>query len=185
MSALARLVRLAASAVVTGLVIGGCAPRPEPEAGGEPAEGNAGAADSGAADSGAADSGAAPSASVDLPGHLTLTLTVSEVAAGEPIEFTLGLANVNASSGAEEAVVDFPDGQRFDFEVFQEGASLWRWASDLFFPQMLGRERIAAGESMEWSGRLEEGLPAGQYTVRATLTTSARPTVELEFTIEG
>lgn len=178
MSAIAALVRLAATAVVTALVIGACAPRPEPN-GEADAEPDVDAAPAERPDAGEPQE--AFSAVADLPGDLRLTLALVEVAPSRPIEFTLELAN----GGADEAVVDFPDGQRFDLEVFDGETSVWRWASDLFFPMMLGRERIAPGESVEWSGRMEEGLPAGSYTVRGTLTTSARPTVEVAFTVDG
>ena len=156
------LVRLVGSAVVAALVIAACAPRPESES----------------------EIGAAPSpndGATGVSGGLWLTLSHGPegAAAGETIEFTIALANPNA----EEAIVDFPDGQRFDFEVLRGDVSEWRWASDLFFAQMLGRERVAPGGSIEWSGRREGGLPAGSYLVRGTLTTSERPVAELAFTV--
>ncbi len=98
-----------------------------------------------------------------------------------PVEFTLTVQN----DADDELVLDFPNGQRFDFDVSRAGASVWTWATDMFFPQMLGRERIPAGEQIPWSVTYESGLPAGRYTVRGTLTTNVPATIELEFEIAG
>lgn len=110
-------------------------------------------------------------------GGLRVTLSAGPARAGAPIDVSLEVAN----PGEGEAVLDFPDGQRFDFEVLRGDETVWRWAADMFFPQMLGRERIPPGESIEWSARLEAGLPSGDYRVRGILTT--RPRVAVEATL--
>lgn len=169
------LLRIAASAVVTALVIAACAPRPEPESEPEgpseaPANGNGSSTQQ------------APVAETEIAADATLRLEVGTTrpVAGEPIAFVLTVAN----GGTDELVIDFPDGQRFDFEVIGEGTTLWHWGADMFFTQMLGRERIAAGASELWTATLEAGLPAGTYTVRGTLTTNTRHALDLAFEVE-
>jgi len=148
------IVRIAASAAVAALVIAACAAR--------------------------RGSQEAPIATARISDDVELTLSLAGAPrAGEPIEFRLTVSN----AGAGEAVLDFADGQRFDFEVLEGLTSVWRWAEDMFFTMMIGRERIASGDSITWSAALDEGLPAGAYRVRATLTTADRPTVDLEFAV--
>lgn len=115
-----------------------------------------------------------------MPSGLRVTLSATAVEAGSPIEFTLSAAN----EASEEIVVDFPDGQRYDFEVLQDGTVVWRWAADMFFPQVLGRERVPPGESVEWTERLAGGLPAGDYRIRGTLTTSPPIRLDIPLTVE-
>lgn len=151
----ARTGAAAAVALVTA-----CAPPPERDAAPDP-------------DSGAA-AGDPASASTTTQAGLHVTVSAGPARANAPLAFTLEVAN----PGDAEAVLDFSDGQRFDFEVIEDGTTVWRWAADMFFPQVLGRERVPAGESIEWSARREAGLAAGTYRVRGTLTTS--PPVEVE-----
>lgn len=168
MSGLAGMLRLAASAVVAALVIAACAPRPEPEA-----EANGETSQS---------SQETSRAEVSIGDAIMLRLEVATAAprANTAIAFALTLVN----ESAEPLVVDFPNGQRFDFEVLQQGQPVWQWAQDMFFPQMLGREQVEPGASLPWSVRLDDGLPAGDYTLRGTLTSNERRVVELDFTVE-
>jgi len=153
---LAGIARVAASAAVAALVIAACAAR-----------------------RGSQEAGVATARVADA---VEMTLSVAgPPSAGRPIEFRLVVSN----SGPGEAVLDFADGQRFDFEVFVGETSVWRWAEDMFFTMMIGRERIPSGGSIPWSATLEDGLPAGTYRVRATVTTAERPAVELSFTVGG
>ncbi len=120
---------------------------------------------------------AAPSAP-DL--RLALSTGDESPAAGAPIVLELSAAN----DGDAPLVLDFPDGQRFDFEVFSEdGAVVWHWAEGMFFAQMLGRERLESGAVLRWTERIEGGLPAGAYRVVATLTTVERRAVEASLTV--
>ena len=171
MSGLMGLLRVAGSAVITALVITACAPRPEPEAESE----------GGPADVASPPLQEAPMTEAEISPGVRMRLEVGSAGplADRPIEFTLSVYN----DTAEELVLDFPNGQRFDFEVSREGASVWKWATDMFFPQMLGRERIPAQDQIPWSVTHESGLPAGRYTVRGTLTTNAPATIELEFDV--
>ena len=150
------IARVAASAAVAALVIAACAAR--------------------------RGSQEVPVATTRISEDVSLTLSLGEPAEpGRPIEFRLSVSN----AGDDEVVFDFADGQRFDFEVLHGETSVWRWAADMFFTMMIGRERMAPGDSIHWTARLEEGLPAGTYTVRATLTTANRPAVDLEFAVGG
>jgi hypothetical protein len=169
MTGLPGLFRLVASAVITGLVVAACAPRPEPdgEADGRPPADPA--------------PGGEWSTEADVGQGILLKLAIDprDPGAGEVLEFTLTARN---TSGAE-LVLDFPNGQRFDFEVLNDGNSVWRWAADMFFPQMLGRERIAPGDEIVWSTSVESGFPPGRYRVRGTMTTISAETIELELDV--
>ncbi|WP_419935839.1 BsuPI-related putative proteinase inhibitor [Candidatus Palauibacter sp.] len=112
--------------------------------------------------------------------RLALSLGEALPTAGTPIVLELAATN----DGEAPLVLDFPDGQRYDFEVFSEdGASVWRWAEGMFFTMMLGRERLDPGTSLRWIERIEDGLPAGVYRVVATLTTVEPHTIEGTLTV--
>lgn len=116
--------------------------------------------------------------------NLRLTLSVAEgpAEAGVPIELVLEARN----EGDGTLTLQFPDGQRFDFEIHDaDGTLVWRWAEEMMFPQVLGSETIRAGEARSWSARLEAGLEAGRYRVVGTLTTMEPRTVELDLIIPG
>lgn len=171
MSGMVGLLRLAVSAVVTGLVVAACAPRPEPEVETE-------IDDTGDV---SPEPQQTPSTQAEIREGVMLRLAADPDAlvAGGAIDFSLTVTN----NSDDELVLDFPDGQRFDFEVSEGGTPLWRWATDMFFPQMLGRERVPAGDSLVWSVTLGTGVPAGHYTARGTMTTNSPVTVELEFDV--
>ena len=112
--------------------------------------------------------------------RLALSLGEALPTAGMPIVLELAATN----DGEAPLVLDFPDGQRYDFEVFSEdGASVWRWAEGMFFTMMLGRETLEIGTSLRWIERIEDGLPAGVYRVLATLTTVEPHTIEGTLTV--
>ena len=112
--------------------------------------------------------------------RLALSLGEAPTTAGMPIVLELAATN----DGQAPLVLDFPDGQRYDFEVFSEdGASVWRWADGMFFTMMLGRETLEIGASLRWTERIESGLPAGVYRVVATLTTVEPHTIEGTLTV--
>ncbi|WP_423929088.1 BsuPI-related putative proteinase inhibitor [Candidatus Palauibacter sp.] len=112
--------------------------------------------------------------------RLALSLGEAPPTAGMPIVLELAATN----DGEAPLVLDFPDGQRYDFEVFSEdGASVWRWAEGMFFTMMLGRERLDPGTSLRWTERIADGLPAGVYRVLATLTTVEPHTIEGTLTV--
>ena len=133
----------------------------------------AGSAD-GPADERSADDGSAR--------ELRLSLSTGEASPTAAAPVVLELTGTN--DGQATLILDFPDGQRFDFEVISEdGDVVWRWAEGRFFAQVLGRETLEPGASLHWTGRIEAGLPAGVYRVIATLTTMEPRTVEATLTI--
>lgn len=90
------------------------------------------------------------------------------------------------NEGSDELVINFANGQRYDFEVFKDdGASVWHWSDDMMFTMALGQEVIAPGEALQWRETHAEGLPAGSYRVVGTLAAMDRPTVELPLEIKG
>ena len=131
----------------------------------------------------AAGSAVAPAVGDGASGHeLRLSLSIGDepLTAGTPVVLEL----TGTNEGQAALVLDFPDGQRFDFEVLSDdGAVVWHWAEDRFFAQVLGRETVEPGASLHWTGRIDAGLPAGVYRVRATLTTVEPHTIEAALTV--
>lgn len=117
------------------------------------------------------------------PGReLRLSLSTGEESPEAATPVVLELTGTN--DGQATLVLDFPDGQRYDFEVISEdGAVVWHWAEGRFFAQVLGRETLEPGASLRWTGRIEAGLPAGVYRVIATLTTVEPHAIEATLTV--
>ena len=114
--------------------------------------------------------------------ELRLSLSTGEASPEAATPVVLELTGTN--DGPATLVLDFPDGQRYDFEVISEdGAVVWHWAEGRFFAQMLGRETLEPGASLRWTGRIEAGLPAGVYRVIATLTTVEPHAIEATLTV--
>jgi len=114
--------------------------------------------------------------------RLSLSIVGTAPRAGDPI--TLELIVLNEASS--EAVIDFANGQRYDFEILgTDGSVSWHWAEDMFFTMALGREVVAHGETLRWQETFAAGLPAGSYRVVGTLASMERESVELVLTIEG
>lgn len=114
--------------------------------------------------------------------ELRLSLSTGEASPTAAMPIVLELTGTN--DGEAALILDFPDGQRFDFEVISEdGAIVWRWAEGRFFAQVLGRETLDPGASLHWTGRIEAGLPAGAYRVIATLTTVEPHAIEATLTV--
>jgi len=114
--------------------------------------------------------------------ELTLSLSTGEESPTAAMPVVLELTGTN--DGQSALVLDFPDGQRYDFEVVSEdGVVVWHWAEGRFFAQVLGRETLEPGASLHWTGRIEAGLPAGVYRVIATLTTVEPHAIEATLTV--
>lgn len=127
--------------------------------------------------------GSAEGPAAGEPGReLRLSLSTGEASPEAAAPLVLELTGTN--DGQETLVLDFPDGQRYDFEVISEdGAVVWHWAEGRFFAQVLGRETLEPGASLRWTGRIEAGLPAGVYRVIATLTTVEPHAIEATLTV--
>lgn len=128
-------------------------------------------------------SGSAEGPAAGEPGReLRLSLSTGEASPEAATPVVLELTGTN--DGPATLVLDFPDGQRYDFEVISEdGAVVWNWAEGRFFAQVLGRETLEPGASLRWTGRIEAGLPAGVYRVIATLTTVEPHAIEATLTV--
>ncbi|MDE2720830.1 BsuPI-related putative proteinase inhibitor [Candidatus Palauibacter polyketidifaciens] len=114
--------------------------------------------------------------------ELRLSLSTGEASPEAATPVVLELTGTN--DGPATLILDFPDGQRYDFEVISEdGAVVWHWAEGRFFAQVLGRETLEPGASLRWTGRIEAGLPAGVYRVIATLTTVEPHAIEATLTV--
>ena len=127
--------------------------------------------------------GSAEGPAAGEPGReLRLSLSTGEASPEPATPVVLELTGTN--DGPATLVLDFPDGQRYDFEVISEdGAVVWHWAEGRFFAQVLGRETLEPGASLRWTGRIEAGLPAGVYRVIATLTTVEPHAIEATLTV--
>lgn len=127
--------------------------------------------------------GSAKGPAAGEPGReLRLSLSTGEAPPEAAAPVVLELTGTN--DGQAALVLDFPDGQRYDFEVIsEEGAVVWQWAEGRFFAQVLGRETLEPGASLRWTGRIEAGLPAGVYRVIATLTTVEPHAIEATLTV--
>lgn len=127
--------------------------------------------------------GSAEGPAAGEPGReLRLSLSTGEESPEATAPVVLELTGTN--DGQATLVLDFPDGQRYDFEVISEdGGVVWHWAEGRFFAQVLGRETLEPGASLRWTGRIEAGLPAGVYRIIATLTTVEPHAIEATLTV--
>ena len=131
---------------------------------------------------GSAEGSAEGSAAREPGRELRLSLSAGDESPEAAKPVVLELTGTN--DGQATLVLDFPDGQRYDFEVISEdGAVVWHWAEGRFFAQVLGRETLDPGASLRWTGRIEAGLPAGVYRVIATLTTVEPHSIEATLTV--
>ena len=84
------------------------------------------------------------------------------VASGEPLPLTLVVTNTSDAP----VELHFTSSQRFDFEMrSSSGMSVWSWASERIFLQVLGKETIAPKRSLEYTDKHLGNLPAGTYQV--------------------
>jgi hypothetical protein len=92
----------------------------------------------------------------------------------DSVRLELHITNVTS----DPMVLEFHDGQRYDFAVaLTDGTVVWRWSQDRMFPQAVGSEMLAAGESRRYAAAWQAGRD-GDYVAGAWLTASNYP-VEL------
>ncbi len=107
--------------------------------------------------------------------ELSLRLSNPAMSTGESVEMTLAVKNIRDT----ELILNFSDGQIFDFKAFQAGTILdndpvWNWAHDMAFVQALQTLVLAPIESrsytVNWDGRDNSGQQlAGDFVIRADL----------------
>lgn len=101
-------------------------------------------------------------------GMLAATLDVETD--GDTARFGLTVAN----EGDDPVSLTFSDGQRADFVVrdAEAGTERWRWSDGRMFPQMLGSEELAPGESVTYDAEWDtpEG---GSFVCRGELVDNA------------
>lgn len=98
-----------------------------------------------------------------------------------PLAWTVTVAN----DTAEPVVLHFPSSQRADVALTRNGEEVYRWSRGLMFAQVLGTERLAAGEKREL--RLDEpGLDVdpGEYTLSASIAAKGRPDLDVTRTVK-
>lgn len=113
--------------------------------------------------------------------RVSARVETAPVRAGAAITFGITVSN----DGAAPITIDFSDGQRFDFEVFDGSRLVWRWSADMAFIQMIGQETIRPGTPLSWTAELTDGLPTGTYRLVATVTAMEPASVELSFDVTG
>jgi hypothetical protein len=88
---------------------------------------------------------------------------------------TVALALTLRNDGPAAAVLTFATAQRYDIEIRDlSDATLWRWSEGVVFGQLLGDERIAAGDRLEFADRCPAPVQPGRYQVVARITAMER-----------
>lgn len=86
---------------------------------------------------------------------------------GEPIELILKLTNRTS----RDTALQFSSGQRYDFQIADStGKTMWTWSADRSFMQVLGSERLTAGETREHREQFTGQLPPGKYAATGSIT---------------
>ena len=103
---------------------------------------------------------------------LMLTVTTDKVryAPGDPISLTLVVRNRSDAP----VTLQFSSGQRYDFTIGSDAATLWRWSEDQGFIQMLGEERLEPGAELVYRERAAAPAAPGTYRVTGLLTAQDR-----------
>ncbi|CAN5880469.1 hypothetical protein BH24GEM1_BH24GEM1_09260 [soil metagenome] len=90
---------------------------------------------------------------------------------GDTVALVLTLRN----DGAAAAVLTFATTQRYDIEIRDlSDTTLWRWSDELVFGQVLGDERIAAGDCLVFADQCPAPSHPGQYQVIGRITAMDR-----------
>ena len=96
---------------------------------------------------------------------------------GTPVLLTLSVTN----RGRAPVTLQFATSQKYDFVARRSDQTIWRWAADRMFTQVLTSLTLAPGErkafTVPWNQSDAAGhqVPAGEYQVAGTLTTMTRP----------
>ncbi|MFP8952212.1 BsuPI-related putative proteinase inhibitor [Natrialbaceae archaeon A-arb3/5] len=98
-----------------------------------------------------------------LEGSLEATVS-ADGTEGQTVSFDFHVMN----EGTSPVELQFPDAQRAEFVVQDEGREVWRSTDGLAFAQVIGSERLAAGETATYDGEWTDPQ-SGEYTVVAEL----------------
>ena len=103
-------------------------------------------------------------------------------APGDTVQASLVLRNE-----ADTAVaLHFFTGQRYDFVVIGADTEVWRWSTGRGFVQMMGEERLEAGDSRSWSERFIAPSAPGTYVLEASITSQEpSPSASVELRVGG
>lgn len=100
---------------------------------------------------------------------------------GDSVELTLRVTN----GGNSEVELEYATSQRYDFVVRGEtGAEVWRWSAEQMFAEMLGREELSVGGTLEYREVWDAGGRRGRFRAEGMLVTmSAAVSLETEFEV--
>ncbi len=122
------------------------------------------------------ESAASQRAADEAPPALQVSVEVTEVGVGQGARFTLRACNPSDQTRQ----ITFPTGQRYDFEVSQDGELVWRWSDGRAFTQVYGQESWRPGECKtyndSWDGRNSNGgvAPPGSYEAVGIVASSPK-----------
>lgn len=103
-------------------------------------------------------------------GNLAATIAVETGA--DSVGLRLHVTNVSAAPVA----LEFPSGQRFDFQVTTEaGETVWTWSADRSFMQALGTAVLAPGESLRYSAAWPSSGRRGRFVAIGQVTSTNEP----------
>lgn len=106
---------------------------------------------------------------------------VSVDTAGAGVRFAIAVEN----AGNKAVELHFPDGQTYDLVVLDAaGREVWRWSEGRMFTQAHRTQIIAGGDTARFGESWEADVPAGRYTVVATVRSTNYPIEErADFTL--
>jgi len=120
-------------------------------------------------------SGSSHNAGTGQPATLGIALAMDRptYTAGETIEARLTVSN----RGGPAVTLHFSSAQRYDFEIQDpQGSTLWRWAVDRMFGQMLGEVTLGSErEELVFLERFPAPRTPGTYRIAGRLIASDRP----------
>jgi hypothetical protein len=119
----------------------------------------------------------AGAADTDSTADLASSLQVRVV--GDSVRLDLFVTNSTASP----IDLNFPSGQRYEFEIrTPEGARVWRWSAERMFTQALGTETLAAGGTLHHSATWAHGARRGRFIAEGSVpSTNHRVSRTTEF----
>jgi intracellular proteinase inhibitor BsuPI len=99
-------------------------------------------------------------------GGVTVTFKVSpaRVQVGEAVRFTFRLIN----NAGQDALLEFPTGQRYDFWATRNEGETWRWSKGRVFVQQITRATIEPQSGLNFAETWTPEL-AGTYAVHGEL----------------